>query len=699
MEHKPQTELMVCPTRLRVYVLGPTRIDCWDPPSRTFIPMAGEKLRVKGALQGQTLMELLISQPQRTAHRDWVLEQFWPTTTKRKAEQNLDNMSNYLHTLLSGLTEDGGELFCYVRKIKSIGGTYRLAQHPLVWVDADAFLWYMQHAALYKRMGDDPLPLLEAAYPLGARGTYLVEAPYSDWAKTRRTELDGAFRSCVHQLGHLYLKRACFSEAEFFVRSYWAAHTADEDALRLLMTILGKQERFQEAHACYRQTCEMRGQAGETIDSRTHDLAEYWRSKLLSPPAKPAPQPSPVPSSAFPFWTILEHLLTPRLPESRIAQQPDASLAPTWSMTYNTSSQLSSLPNLGILELLMLSRRQTLRNLISIAGSSLVFSPNVWFPQEGREHLERAITSSSYLDEEAIDHLAAITQNFWELHKTTAGIGLVDGIASHLATITQFLKESRPTDIHKKLMGLACETARLLGAIFHEIREYNLAWDSYVFALNTAQEIHDPDMWGSVVARLAQLLTFWREPQEALPFLEEAHKRGIHDPRLRVQLVSYEAEIYARAKDMDTYLRVLERSKTTPLTVSLTDDRYRTGFTPSVAKGWEAACWIWLHEPELALPILNESFATYDPTSMLRRSYLLANSGWVHGQLGDVTKACEQLLESLSITAQTKSLVTLQMIYQGRADLEPWKNSSDVKDLDARIVEVYKSLVRVKERV
>lgn len=136
-----------------------------------------------------------------------------------------------------------------------------------------------------------------------------------------------------------------------------------------------------------------------------------------------------------------------------------------------------------------------------------------------------------------------------------------------------------------------------------------------------------------------------------------------------------------------------------PLPASLADDRYRTSFTPSVARGWEAACWIRLHKPELALPILNDSFATYDPNSLLRRSYLLANKGWVHGQLGDVTKACTLLLESLNITAQTKSLVTLQMIYQGREELDHWKDSGDVKELDARIVNVYKSLARVKERV
>jgi len=295
MQPQKPTDLVVCATRLRVHVLGPTSIECWDPNARAFVPMTEEQLRVKGARSGQTLLELLISQPQRMGHRDWVLEQLWPTTIKRKAEQNLDNMSNHLRVLLSGLAEDGEELFTYVRRVKSIGGTYHLAHYPLIWVDADALLWYMQHAALYKRMGDDPLPFLETAYNLGVRGEYLMEEPYSDWAEARREEVAGAFRSCVHQLGHLSLERDRLSEAEVFVHAYWAAHMTDEDALRLLMNILGKQERFQETYDCYRQTCEARKQVGEAIDPRTHDLAEYWRSKPLSPPVKSSPQSLPVP--------------------------------------------------------------------------------------------------------------------------------------------------------------------------------------------------------------------------------------------------------------------------------------------------------------------------------------------------------------------------------------------------------------------
>src|SRR5579859_4606373 len=124
--------------------------------------------------------------------------------------------------------------------------------------------------------------------------------------------------------------------------------------------------------------------------------------------------------------------------------------------------------------MLMLSRRQALHNVLRVAGSSLLLSPLVLFPQEGREQLEQAMTHSSFLDEKAIDHLAAITQTYWDMRETTAAMGLVDGVAGHFLDITHFLKEVRSTDIYKRLGALASETAQLLGRTFGEMREFDL---------------------------------------------------------------------------------------------------------------------------------------------------------------------------------------------------------------------------------
>jgi DNA-binding SARP family transcriptional activator len=290
MAQTPSNDPKVPPTLLRISTLGPFSIEYRDPHTRAFMPLPKEKWHGKGATPALSLLKLLISQPHRYAPQDWILEQFWPETEVVKAESRLHDASYFLRSLLHPFTSEQDPFFWYVRHTKTGGGGYRLAQHPLIWIDADAFTWYMAAAALHERMGDDPFPFLEKAYHLGARGTFLVEEVYSQWAQARRQELDGAFRLCVHQLGGHSLEKRDFIQAETFVRSYWVNHMTDEDALRLLMNILGEQGRYQEAYACYEQTREQREQAEESIDPRTHDLAQYWRTKPLSRSAKSDPR-------------------------------------------------------------------------------------------------------------------------------------------------------------------------------------------------------------------------------------------------------------------------------------------------------------------------------------------------------------------------------------------------------------------------
>jgi DNA-binding SARP family transcriptional activator len=698
MAQTPSGDPTVPPTLLRISTLGPFAVEYRDPHTRAFMPLPKEKWHGKGATPALSLLKLLISQPHRYAPQDWILEQFWPETEVVKAESRLHDASYFLRSLLHPFTSEQDPFFWYVRHTKTGGGGYRLAEYPLIWIDADAFAYYMGTAALHERMGDDPFPFLEKAYHLGARGTFLVEEVYSEWAQARRQELDGAFRLCVHQLGRHCLEKRDFIQAEYFVRSYWVNHIADEDALRLLMDILGEQGRYQEAYDCYRQTKSIREQEREAIDPRTHDLAEYWRTKPISRPAKSSPQPSPVPSSVFPSWAILEHPLKPRHSDNETLWQSGTPLVQALPVTYNRGSQLSMLPPLELQEMFMLSRRRALSEVLNLAFASLGLSRSAFLPQESREHLERVMTHSSYVDGEAIGYFAVITQKFWDLRRKGGGIDQLSGITGHFTDIIQLLKESRPSPIYEQLCALASENAQLLGRIFSEIREYNLAWNYYTFSMKTAQDINHTDLWASGVARLAELLIRWGEPHRALPLLEAAQKRIAHDPQLRVWLATIEAEIYAMTEDMDGCLRALNRSKNITLPASPANNPYGIGFiNPSVIAGYEGACWMRLHKPELALPALNEAFATHNPTSLLRRSLILANTGRVHAQLGDVTKAYQMLLESLNITEQTKSLIALQRIYQGRAELDPWEKSGEVKDLDERILEVYNLLATVKE--
>lgn len=348
-------------------------------------------------------------------------------------------------------------------------------------------------------------------------------------------------------------------------------------------------------------------------------------------------------------------------------------------------------------DMLIKSRRQILQDILNAACTAITLSPYELVPKESRARLELAKTHSSYLDDEALDDLGTITKRYWSISKNVS-VDVLSGLAGHFSNIIQFLKDSHPDRIYRRLCFLASENALLLGKTFHEIKEYDLAWSYYKFALKVALDTGNIDLWAAGIGRVALLLIYWGEPQNALPLLQEAQKRQLHNQRIGPWLSAIEAEIHAGMGNEDTCLRLLEKPKSVTLPTSLDDDFYHiTDFNDSRVAGYEGACFVRLHKPELALPALEDALTLCDPAFLLQRSGQIADIGTVHAQLGDPKEACRLLSQALDMTMQTKSLVVVQRVCKARNELNRWQRNAEVKTLDAQIADTFTALTKLKE--
>ncbi len=274
---------------VRIWLCGTFHIEWIDPATGYASPFSDENLHGKGVAQTLSLLKLLLCQPGRQAHRDWIMEQFWPDHTQSSASHRLHNIASVFRKLLC--PPDGLPLLPYISGKQESSSVYALPAYPRLWVDSDAIAWNIEQAARMERFGDDALPFWQRAFDLLKRGLFLADEPYAAWAQAKRTELEGYYRQCVHALSRLYLARygdAGKSEALLLLQTYWQQHPTDEDALRPLMEFLGEQERYKEVEACYQQCCLALTELGRDEDgqprkpdARTQDLREYLRTKQL----------------------------------------------------------------------------------------------------------------------------------------------------------------------------------------------------------------------------------------------------------------------------------------------------------------------------------------------------------------------------------------------------------------------------------
>lgn len=222
------------------------------------------------------LLKVLLCSPQRRAPRSEIIKAIWPDYEAINAAHALDSAASVLrrHILRHG---EIGEMLISLR-----GGGETLLKLPdqnRLWVDADAFLSQASKAMRAEHQGRNPIPLLEDALAL-ARGEFLEDDLYAEWAQGRRHTINGARHRALFKLVDLYLKGGQISLAEEWLFAVLEEDPTDEDALCRLMALLAQQGRRREALQLYQYTKDVLLEEHVAPADYTRDVARRIKQGL-----------------------------------------------------------------------------------------------------------------------------------------------------------------------------------------------------------------------------------------------------------------------------------------------------------------------------------------------------------------------------------------------------------------------------------
>jgi DNA-binding SARP family transcriptional activator len=223
------------------------------------------------------LLKVLLCRANRRACRDELIEAVWPDHEAINAAHALDSAASVLRRHILRAGEAGGLLLT----LRSGGETiFKLAGQQRLWVDADALLSLASQALRAECQGQDPLPLLEEAHAL-ARGEFLEDDPYAEWAQGRRRTINGARHRVLFKLVDLYTRDGRAGLAEELLFAALEEDPTDEDALCRLMELLAGQERRQEALSLYQYTEDVLHEERAEPAVYTRELARRIRQGLV----------------------------------------------------------------------------------------------------------------------------------------------------------------------------------------------------------------------------------------------------------------------------------------------------------------------------------------------------------------------------------------------------------------------------------
>jgi tetratricopeptide (TPR) repeat protein len=339
-------------------------------------------------------------------------------------------------------------------------------------------------------------------------------------------------------------------------------------------------------------------------------------------------------------------------------------------------------------------RRELLQELLSIACFSLVLPPEELLSSDSWERLSAVITHSSGIDLEVLRDLDTITQSYWRLRANIASDNLLNGVLGHFQTITRLMTTPQNEAMYKKLYSLAGETAQIIGQMLFDIHDYANAWSCYKFSINAAHNAYNYNLEAVGLGRMSFLYTYSKQAHKALPLLQNAqHLARIATGNIiSPWLSAIEAEVHASLRDTDAYSRAIERAEY--ITVEKMQDLYATGFNLSRLAGYKGACFISLGKPRAARSVLNEALRLLNPSAIRRQSTIFTDLAKTYVQQNEIEEACKLAMQALTLTTQTHSLSTLQRIRGLCDELDRWKETQRVKELNDQFFTTLKTITR-----
>ncbi len=235
----------------------------------------------------------------------------------------------------------------------------------------------------------------------------------------------------------------------------------------------------------------------------------------------------------------------------------------------------------------------------------------------------------------------------------------------------------------------------LIGTLLFDLGFYAQARDYYTSAIIAAQEATHYTLQAIAWGWMSLTWTYSRNTQEALTCAQEARRLSTWSTSITVRawLAAVEAETQANVQNRDACLKALDEAEIIESQRQPEQDHYLTSFDRLQLAGYKGVCLLQLSHPEntqrvslltSAQRTLNQALTETEPVIFRLRPTLLSDLAGVFIQQGEISEACNHAIQALT-TDPVKSQMVVQRVVTLRSQLEPWKRTPYVKNLDEHI--------------
>jgi len=464
-------------------------------------------------------------------------------------------------------------------------------------------------------------------------------------------------RQSVHALARLYVARwneAGEAEALLLLRTHWQQHPTDEDALRPLMELLGKQERYQEALSAYQHLCEVVEEEEREPDARTQDIAAYLRTKQIQ--REPA-RTHPVDTGKSSYETQHSTL-------EKVSFQEYLSTALTQGIIVAAQQREKE-----FMDNLRRNLLQVLLVPMTVIGLRRELSSLT-------AHLQNPERLTLFEQE-------LVTQ--WDVYHTGGTKQAYQGLSMWIGDVKSFANDSKGDILHGRALNCLCMNYQLEGSLYRDMMRFDEARTSYRKAFEVAKGLENLEYQACAMARSGVAFIQQQIPDEAITYLNEALNltKELFLPCLRGYIFQALSEAHAMAQhdyesqyNIDRAQEALEQRGKAPERSQCQSN------TTSVAaqRGVNA---VLLQQHSQAIKLIDEGLEKYNPSLIRGRARLKAQKAEAYYGLGLIDLCSTEAIEAWLLGHSIGSNKTLARVRKLHLDLvlSRWKKESSVADL------------------
>jgi len=356
------------------------------------------------------------------------------------------------------------------------------------------------------------------------------------------------------------------------------------------------------------------------------------------------------------------------------------------------------------------NRRDFNRRAIGVTTTAFV-SPDDLLNTDLLDRFYRALKKPSTIDERFLDYLEARTAHYWQDRHgaVLASSDLLSFVIEHLQKVLELLEESLLPSIRTRLCCVASGVAQLAGHLLFDMGKFAPAREFHHLAITAAQEGDNQALEAVAWGRMSFTWTYGQKAPEALSCIQEARRLAADSANdtVRAYLAAVEAEVQATLSNREACFKALDEAEQVEDRQYPREEMYWLHFDRSRLAGYQGICFRRLYHPDdaqthlflkQAQQALTDALRLLEPARIQRRPTLLIDIASTYAQQGDVDGAYEHAMQSLSIAAQTKSQAVAKRLLSLRQELEPWKDTHSVKNLDQQMTQLiaprgYKGIV------